>query len=812
MTNSWTDIAMSDCILLMGCNPAENHPISMKWILRAKDKGAKLFHVDPRFTRTSAKASLYVPIRSGTDIAFLGGLIKYILDNDLIQRDYVLNNSNASFVVNEKYEFKDGLFSGYNPEKKSYDKSSWSFDRDEKGTPVRDMTLQHERSVYQLMRRHYARYDLDTVSSVTGTTKEDLLKVYSAFGETGRPDKVATICYAMGWTQHTVGTQNIRAATIIQLLLGNIGMAGGGINALRGESNVQGITDHALLYNVLPGYNPAPKGSEISLAVYNEKNTPKTANPMSVNWWGNRPKYMASFLKSMYGDNATKDNDYGYHWLPKLDDGQNASWMQIFDEMGKGSFTGFFCLGMNPACSSPDTGRTREAFSKLDWMVSIDLFETETNSFWKAPGVDPKKVKTEVFLLPASTSVEKEGSLTDSARTAQWRSKAIEPVGQSKADGQIVHELYTAVKALYEKDKGAFPDPLLKLKWDYAPGGMVDFSAVAKDVNGYFLEDIAEHPVDKKAYKKGTLVPSFALLLPDGRTSSGCWLYTGSYTEAGNMMARRDKTPVASANIFPKWGFAWPLNRRIIYNRASVDMNGNPLDPKRAVIAWDATSKKWAGDVPDGPAPPMGMEGGKYPFIMKPDGVASIFGPGGQDGPFPEHYEPWESPVARNVLSKQKTSPVVKMFKDHKFSDGDAKFPYVATTYRLTEHFQTGLMTRYQSLIVETEPEMFVEISRELAEVIKVKNGEKVRVSSMRGQIEAVAIVTMRLRPLKIDGQVVHEIGMPWCYGWMTPKDGGESANLLTPAIGDANVSIPEFKAFMVNVERLASKKGGARG
>lgn len=792
----------------MGSNVAENHPVAMKWILRAQDKGAKIIHVDPRFTRTSAKADIYSPLRSGSDIAFLGGMINYILEKNLIQKDYVVNYTNAAFIINPKYDFKDGLFSGYNPEKRSYDKSLWAIEKDEKGIPKKDPTLQNEHCVYQLLKKHYSRYNLDTVSSVTGTPKEDLTKVYEVFASTGKQDKVGTMLYAMGWTQHTVGTQNIRAASMIQLLLGNMGMAGGGVNALRGESNVQGITDQALLFHIIPGYNPAMRASDVNLAKYNEKNTPKTAEPMSVNWWGNRPKYIASFLKSMYGDNATKDNDFGYQWLPKLDDGQNASWMFMFDEMMKDKFSGFICLGMNPACSSPNSNHTRAALSKLDWMVDIDIFENETSSFWMGPGMDAKKVKTEVFLLPASMYVEREGSITDSGRMIQWRYKAADPLGDSKSDGQIIHDLYMKVKAIYEKDKKAtFPDPILKLKWDYATDGKINPHKVAKEVNGCFLEDITEHPVDKKAYKKGTQVPSFVFLLADGRTSCGNWIYSGSYTEAGNMMARRDKTLIATANIFPKWGFTWPVNRRILYSRASVDLQGNPIDPKRAVIKWDAEAKKWVGDVPDGPAPPMGVEGGKLPFIMKPDGVASIYGPGLADGPFPEHYEPLECPIEKNHMSSQRINPTIALFKEYAFTTCDPRYPFIATTYRVTEHWQTGLMTRYLSWLVESEPQMFVEISEELASLRGIKNGESVLVSSPRGKVEAAAVVTKRWKPFKVAGQTVHQIGLPWCYGWLVPKDGGESANLLTPTIGDANTAIPEYKAFMVNLEKLSEKK-----
>lgn len=799
MTNNWRDIGVSDCVLIMGSNAAENHPIAMKWVLRAKDRGGKIISVDPRFTKTSAKADIYAPLRSGTDIAFLGGMINYILSKDLIFKDYVVNYTNAAFIVNPKYDFKDGLFSGYNADKRAYDKALWAFEKDEKGIPKKDMTLQHEHCVYQLLKKHYSRYDLDSVSNITGTPKEDLVKVYEAYAATGKPDKAGTMLYAMGWTQHTVGTQNVRIASLVQLLLGNVGMAGGGVNALRGESNVQGITDHSILFHIIPAYLPTPRASDETLSKYNEKYTPKTAEPLSANWWSNRPKYIVSLLKSYYGNNGTKENDFGYGWHPKLDDGQNASWMFLFDEMHKGKFSGFVCLGMNPACSSPNATHTREALSKLDWMVDIDIFENETSTFWKGPGMDPKKIKTEVFLLPACMYVEREGSITDSGRMAQWRYKAAEPAGESKDDGQIVHELYMKVKALYSKEKGKFPDPILKLKWDCAKDGKVDPHVVAKEINGYDLTT-------------GKLVANFTKLMDDGTTSCGNWLYSGSYNEDGNMMARRDKTDPTGVNLFPKWAWSWPVNRRILYNRASVDLNGNPWDSKRAVIKWDADAGKWVGDVPDGGWPPLATGKGKLPFIMKPDGVASIFGPGLADGPFPEHYEPLECPIEKNPLSSQRINPTTALFKEYKFATCDPKFPFVASTYRVTEHWQTGLMTRYLSLQVEAEPQMFVEMSEELAALRGIKNGERVLVSSPRGKVESVAIVTKRFKPFKVAGQTIHQIGMPWCYGWFIPRDGGESSNLLTPTIGDANTAIPEYKAFMVNVEKLPTKKAAPKG
>jgi len=806
MTNHYIDFRNADVILNMGGNVAENHPVSFKWIQAARNKGAIFIHVDPRFTRTSTKADIFVRLRSGTDIAFLGCMIKYILDNKLYDEFYVKNYTNASFIVNPKYNFDDGLFSGYDPTKRAYDASVWVLEKDEKGISKRDMTLQDPRCVFQLLKKHYSRYTLEKVTEITGTPAADLEKVYKAYGSTGTPDKAGTELYAMGWTQHTVGVQNIRAMSIIQALLGNMGIAGGGINALRGESNVQGSTDQGLLYHIWPGYLPTPQAHLATLADYN-KTTPASKDPRSVNWWKNRPKYLASFLRSISGEKATKENDFGYSWMPKLDQGQDASWLNLFDEMYKGTFTGFFAWGMNPACSGANAGKVRQALTKLDWMVNVNVFDSETACFWKGPGMDSKKIKTEVFVLPCAASMEKEGSISNSGRWMQWRYKASNPPGESKPDGDIMYELFKKVRTLYGKEKGAFPEPILNLKWDYETNGHFDIHKVAKEINGYFLEDISEHPVDKKAYKKGTLVPNFVFLLDDGRTSCGNWLYSASYTEAGNMAARRKKTDPTGLGLYPEWSWVWPLNRRIIYNRASVDLEGNPRNPKRPLLKWDAAGKKWIGDVPDNAVPPMGTNG-VYPFIMKPDGVASIFGPGLKDGPFPEHYEPLECPIEKNLMSSQRINPVIKIFEGglDTFKTCDPRYPFVCSTYRVTEHWQTGVLTRWLPWLIEAEPQMFCEMSLELAKLKGIKNGDRVLVETSRGKVEAVAIVTSRLKPFQIAGNTVHQIGIPWHYGWLHPKDGGDSANLLTPTIGDPNTMIPESKAFMANVTKLTKK------
>jgi len=811
MTNHWIDIRNSDCILIMGSNAAENHPISFKWVTEAMKRGGKLISVDPRFTRTSSKADFYTALRSGTDIPFLGGMIKYILDNDKYFKEYVAEYTNAPFILADSYDFKDGLFSGYDPKKKKYDKSQWAFIKDANGVSKRDRTLQDPRCVLQLIKKHYSRYDLDTVSAITGTPKEDLQKVYEMYSATGLQGKAGTIMYAMGWTQHTVGVQNIRSMAIIQLLLGNMGVAGGGVNALRGESNVQGSTDHCILFHIWPGYLKTPKASLSTLSAYNKKYTPKSNDPLSANWWGNYPKYSVSLLKSFFGDKATKADDFGYNWLPKLDDGKTYSWLDLFDEMYKGKFSGFFAWGQNPAGSGANSNKTRMALTKLDWMVNVNIFDNETGSFWKGPDMNPKKIKTEVFMLPCAVSVEKEGSITNSGRWMQWRYKAAEPPGNAKPDGDILIDLMKRVKYLYKKDKNAvFPEPIVNLKWDYTTRGKFDAHKMAKEINGYFLKDMK---VKGKNFKKGDLVPSFAYLQADGSTSSANWLYCNSYTDKGNMSARRKKEK-SGIGLNLEWAWCWPVNRRIIYNRASVDKYGKPWDKEHPVIAWDPNAKggkgSWVGDVPDGGWPPMLNADGtpnpktKYPFIMKPEGHAHVFGPGRADGPFSEHYEPIECPVNKHPFSNQLVNPVAPTYSTDMdiYRSNDPKYPFVGTTYRVCEHWQTGVMTRWQPWLLELEPQLFVEMSEELGKLKKIKNGDKVIVESARGSVKAVAVVTVRFRPFKIQGKTVHEVGLPWHYGWVYPKNGGDSANILTPSTGDPNTRIPETKAFMVNVRK----------
>jgi len=810
MTNHWNDIANSDCILAIGSNPAENHPAAFGHITIAKEKGAKLISVDPRFTRTSAKADIYCPMRSGTDIAFINGMIKWILDD--IERNpgnynmtYIKEYTNASYLINPDFKGPvelDGLFSGYagsrnetDNSKRKYDKSTWQFQLDEKGIPKRDMSFKDPNCVFQIMKRNFARYTPEVVSSITGAPVDTFLQVCQTFAASGQVGKAGTILYAMGTAQHTYASQNIRAYAILQLLLANIGVAGGGINAMRGESNVQGSTDYALLFHILPGYLPVFQNIDTSLEKHLQRVTPKSNDPKSANWWQNRPKYVISLLKAWYGDAATKDNEFGYHYLPKIQAGQDYSHISLFEAMDKGIIKGFMCWGQNPAVGGPNANLERRALEKLDWLVVTDLWHTETANFWHRPGVNPADIKTEVFLLPALNSYEKEGSVTNSGRWMQWRYKAADGPGVARDDLWMLDQLARRLKELYAKEGGPNAEAITQLVWDYGHEHP-DPNAVAKEINGYDLTT-------------GKLLDSFVGLKDDGTTSSGSWIYCNSYVEPdkepdapipGNRASRRDATPDPfNVGLYPKWAWCWPLNRRIVYNRASVDLDGVPWDKEHPVIWWK--DDKWVGDVPDGGFPPMAVdpEKTKYPFIMTTEGHARLFGPGMADGPLPEHYEPWESPI-ENPISKQQNNPAFKIWRPEEQGTPD-KYPVVCSTYRVCEHWQGGQMTRNMPWVIEAMPEPFVEMSEELAVERGIANGEWVIVESTRGQVRMKALVTKRFKPFHLNGKTVHQVGIPWHWGY-TGLSTGDSANVLTPHVGDANTMIPEYKAFLVNVRK----------
>ncbi|MBN2445192.1 MAG: formate dehydrogenase-N subunit alpha, partial [Phycisphaerae bacterium] len=680
----------------------------------------------------------------------------------------------------------------------------WGFQQDEQGVIRKDPTLEDPNCVYQLLKKHFARYTLEHASEICGTPVEKLRQVAETFCATHLADKSGTIMYAMGTTQHTHGTQNIRSYVILQLLMGNIGVAGGGINALRGESNVQGSTDHCLLFHILPGYLTTPVAENTTLQAYLDQYTPKSADPKSPNWWSNYPKYIVSLLKAFYGEHATAENEFAYQYIPKR--GENYSHIALFEAMNHGRIKGLIALGQNPAVGGPNSRVEREALDKLEWLVAVDLWETDTSVAWKRPGVDPKDNQTEYFLLPAAASMEKAGSVSNSGRWAQWRYQAVHPQGEAQSDLWILDKIYRELKRLYAAESGAFPEPILNLAWDFGEGEDQPLRS-AREINGYFTRDCT---IKGTEYKQGTLVPSFAFLQDDGSTCSGNWLYCGSFTEAGNMMARRKRSnPVDDPiGLHPEWSWCWPVNRRIIYNRASCDAKGQPWAPQKAVVAYDWESGKWKGDVPDGGWPPLQNQDGtpnpdgKYSFIMRPEGHARLFAPNLVDGPFPEHYEPLESPVA-NSMSAQQNNPVIKVWRPDQIGTKD-KYPIVATTYRVTEHWQAGAMTRNLSWLCELVPLPFVEMSEELAKRKSIKTGDEVLVSSARGDVTMRAVVTKRFRPFQINGETVDQVGMLWHFGYAGLAT-GDSANELTPHVGDANTMIPEFKAFLCDI----SRKGG---
>lgn len=785
MTNHWNDLQHADVLLVIGANPAENHPISFRWISKAIENGGKLISVDPRYTRTSQMASMYGQLRSGTDIAFIGGMINYILENELYHKEYVENFTNASYIVGNDFSFEDGLFGGYDEKSRKYDKAKWAFETDEEGNILRDPTLKDPRCVFQLLKKHYSRYDVDTVVGVTGTDKDTFIEICKTYGSTGEPGKAGTLLYAMGATQHTTGSQNIRVYAILQLLLGNIGIQGGGVNALRGESNVQGSTDFGLLYHNVPGYMEVPTTAESDWTYegFLERITPKSG------FLTNKPKFYTSMLKTFYGDNATKENEFGYHLMPKLGSGRDHSYIRLFDAMYRKELEGLLLFGSNPVVGGPHAGQALKSLSNLKWMVSVDLFETETSAFWqKEAGSDPAKIQTEVFFLPACSSYEKEGSVTNSGRWMQYRWQAITPKGEAKADLEIVHMLARRLKELYKNSKKPGDLPIQSLLWEYGDSDHPDIDLVCREINGY----------DTKTKQQ---VKSFADLKDDGSTSAGCWIYTGFYPENENLAKRRDATDEGMSN-FLNWSYAWPANRRILYNRAGADLKGKAWNKDRVGIEWNAAEGKWTGnDVPDfaadkGPDDPTFID----PFIMIAGGKGGLFA-NMNEGPFPEHYEPYDNPVS-NLFSSVELNPAVQFGEKEINVKGDVeKYPIIATTYRLSEHWQAGIMTRNTPWLAELAPHMFVEISEELAKEKGIANKDKIIVSSARGEIEAYAMVTKRFKPYKLKEKTMHHIGMPWHFGFKGIATGA-TANRLTPNIGDANTTIPEYKAFLCDVRR----------
>ena len=808
MTNSWTDIKNTDLVIVMGGNAAEAHPCGFKWVTEAKHhRGAKLIVVDPRFTRTASVSDYYAPIRPGTDIVFLMALIRYMIENDKVQWDYVRNYTNAAYVVRDDFGWSDGLFSGYDEEKRDYDKKSWDYVIGDDGFAVIDPTLENPRCVWQLLRAHVDAYTPELVERVCGTPADRFLKVAEMIGECSSPTKTMTSMYALGWTQHSKGAQNIRGMAMLQLILGNIGVRGGGMNALRGHSNIQGLTDIGLMSNLIPGYLNIPTEQEPDWATYMKSRAFKPLRPGQTSYWQNYPKFMVSFMKSMWGDAATVENDWAYHYLPKLDV-PAYDVLRIFEMMDQGRCNIYFCQGFNGLLAFPDRGKVTRALSKLKLLVTIDPLETETSRFWENHGehndVDPAAIQTEVLQLPSSCFAEDEGALVNSGRWLQWHWPGAEPPGEAKLDTWIMAQVFLRVRDLYLKEGGVFPDPIVNLTWNYADANEPSPEELAKEMNGRALSDLAD-PADasKTLVKAGQQVLNFSQLRDDGSTACGCWIYSGSWNENGNNMARRDNSDPDSTGAFANWTWSWPLNRRILYNRASSDLDGNPWDDSRRLVWWDGA--KWTGyDVPD--IAPTAKPGEVGPFIMNQEGVSRLFSRGlMRDGPFPTHMEPFESPMANVFNPRMRGNPVARVFESDVARLGDsAEFPIVATSYRLTEHFH--YWTKHNVVNAALQPEFFVEISEQLAAEKGIAKGGRVRVWSKRGEVWAKALVTKRIKPLICDGKPVHVVGIPLHWGFVGAARKGWGPNSLTPFIGDANVETPEFKAFLVNIEPAAGE------
>ncbi len=845
-------LANADCIVIQGSNMAENHPVAFRWVMQAKLKGAKIIHVDPRFTRTSAVADIYAPIRAGSDIAFLGGLIRYVIENEKYFKDYVVNYTNAATIISDDFrdtEDLDGVFSGlertdpaagYSGQEYTYNPASWSYKRTapwdaarareeakqaetlmgmiEKMVPPsaeRDPTLQHPRCVFQIVRRHFARYTPEMVEQITGCPRDIFLQVAETIAANSGPDRTTSFCYAVAWTQHTYGVQMIGAAALLQLLLGNMGRPGGGIMALRGHATIQGSTDIPTLYHSIHGYMNAPDARKAhdTLRDYLLTETVPTG------FWANQPKFMVSYLKSMYGAAATKENDFGYDWHPKIDG--DYSHMAMMVRMAEGKVKGMFCMGQNPA-TSLNARLQRKALANLEWLVVKDNFETETAAFWyRSPEVQrgelrPEDIKTEVFLFPSAQVAEMEGSFTNTQRLVQFHEKAADPPGDARSDAWFTHQLALRLKRLYANSTLPRDQGIRNLTWDfdYDPGhypqntriqGEPDIMKIWREINGFRTDT-------------GELLESFNELQDDGSTTCASWIYCGIMTRDGKLKAaNREPDPNNQPGSNLNWGWSWPANRRLLYNRASADPQGRPWSERKRWVWWDAAQGRWTGyDVPDfaitkppdAPARPgaIGLDAhsGADPFIMKADGKGWLFTPSGMvDGPLPTHYEPVESPI-QNPLYRQQTNPLAKHWRtpgNEVASVGDPRFPYVITTYRLTEHHLSGVMSRWLPWLAELQPELFIELSPELAKEKGINNLDWVRVTSPRGEIRAKALVTSRLRPLVVAGRTIHQVGLPWHWGYMGLSV-GDVVNDLTSLVADPNVSIHEGKTFVCNIEK----------
>jgi formate dehydrogenase major subunit len=840
------DLQNSDCILIMGSNMAEAHPVGFRFVVKARERGARVIHVDPHFSRTSACATDYVPIRTGTDIVFLGAIINKVLREERYFKEFVQAYTNASTIISERFvdaEDAGGIFSGFNEATGEYeiDRAGWHYEGTEPpppahapegqgtyswskttgshltGEPHRDPTFQHPRCVLNILKRHYARYTPEMAASTCGCTVEQFEAVAEALISNSGRERTGVIVYAVGWTQHSTGVQIIRTAALLQLLLGNVGRPGAGVMAMRGHASIQGSTDIPTLYNLLPGYIPQPdsRRGHNTLADFLEREA------VPKGYWANMPKFVVSLLKAWYGSAARPENYYGFGWLPRIDG--DHSQLVTFTRMAKGEVKGLFLIGQNPAAGAPNSRLNREGLRRLDWLVVRDLFLLESAEFWRhgPDNPNPAEIGTEVFFMPAAVGAEKPGTLTNTQRMLQWHDKAADPPGDCRSDLWFIWNLGRRLKQHYagstrERDQG-----LLSMTWDYAqahpevlPGGtrsrITDEPSAEKvlmEINGYGVGPDGEH---------GPQLSGFHELADDGTTASGCWIYCGVWPEEGrNRSAERIAEPGRLVN--PEWAWAWPANMRMMYNRASADPEGRPWSERKKYVWWDEAQSKWTGyDVPDFPVdkppsyrPPedaLGMDAiaGDSPFFMHADGKGWLFAPTGVlDGPLPTHYEPVESPTG-NPLYAQRENPTAET-EEHPLNPvappADPLYPVAATTYRLTEHYLSGGMSRFDSWLNELQPAMFVEMSPELARERGVEHGDWVIVSSLRGEIEARAMVTPRLHTLVVEGKPVHQVGLPIHFSYTGEVTGGQ-ANELIPIITEPNVSMHEGKSFMCDVRK----------
>jgi formate dehydrogenase major subunit len=832
----------------MGSNMAEAHPVGFQWVVEARERGAKVIHADPRFTRTSAIADLHVPIRAGSDIAFLGGIVNYILQNGREFREYVQAYTNARTIVSDDFrdtEDLDGIFSGLDREGRAYDRGSWQYkgmevqpagggeftvekaegeqahgahggELSEGEPPYEDPTLEDPRCVFQLLKKHYARYTPEMVERICGVPREASLEVAESLCENSGRERTSAFVYSVGWTQHSVGVQYIRTAAIIQLLLGNIGRPGGGIMALRGHASIQGSTDIPTLFNILPGYLPMPQAeAESSLDAYVDSNASPTG------FWGNTRAYLVSFLKAWWGEAARYENEFCFDYLPRID--PDHSHYRTVVDMEDNKLEGYFVMGENPAVGSANAKLQRLALAKLKWLVVRDLVEIETATFWMdAPEIETgelatEEIGTEVFLMPAASHTEKDGSFTNTQRLLQWHHKAVEPEDDCRSELWFMYHLGRRVREKLAGSERERDRPILDLTWEYptvGPDEEPDAEAVLAEIGGFDAEDEPLH--------------DYLPLRDDGSTACGCWIYAGCYADRVNQTARRVPGREQSW-VAPEWAWAWPMNRRILYNRASADPEGRPWSERKRYVWWDAEAGRWTGeDIPDfvadmapdyvpeeGATAQRGLRGDE-PFIMQGDGRAWLFAPSGiVDGPLPAHYEPHESPF-ENPLYAQQANPVREEYRrpDNPYNPtfpepGWDVYPYVMTTYRLTEHHTAGGMSRTLPFLAELQPEFFCEVSPELAAERGLEHRGWATIVSSRTAIEARVLVTGRIKPLAIGDRVVHQVGLPYHWGHRGITT-GDSANDLFPFALDPNVHIQEVKAATCDIRPGRRPRGPA--